>query len=343
LSFEEFAESPRVAEAAAALSRAFVAEQAQDFRSLSERFGAEAEVVAEGDYEVSDYELGRGLIDATLAQPVMLGAGVVRGPEGDTPVALLNERIVAEPEGVKVGETLEVGFGERLRPLRETGVGHDFLARWSDGLPSDVEPAALIVPEPEPQFQPGEKIIQGARFGTVGCRVISREGEPGVTTAGHVVTGVGALARSGPKGILGRVTYCSDPARVPLAAAVADIAVIVPTNRARPGPPSGGLLVSRAAPAQAGDLFTSYGVVSGPQHMQCAGLMNPLFIPSMAGMWGSVYMTTEGLTRSGDSGGMVLSGAGELTGHVVGGSGSFTSWVQDATFQLAQAGAQLAP
>lgn len=54
-------------------------------------------------------------------------------------------------------------------------------------------------------------------------------------------------------------------------------------------------------------------------------------------------MTTAGQTKPGDSGGMVLSPAGDLIGHVVGGSASFTSWIQDANYQLTQAGAQLAP
>lgn len=325
MTFEEFASSQRVADTARALSRAALAGQAQDFLDLSQMY-FEAP-------EEAGVELSRELIDRAAWRSVVLGAGIVLGPEGEVPVAVLNERIVAERDGwaPEGGDLFD-----RLYPLREIRAGQAFLDRWGEGIPSQADLAALIVPEPEPQFQPGKKVSQGARFGTVGCRVTSEDGRPAVLTAGHVVTGVGALVRS--DGAIGTVTYCSDPARVPFAT-VADVAVIVPNGR--PSPRAGGLQVSRVASAAAGDRFTSYGVASGPQHMRCAGFVESFYVESMAGQWGHLYMTTAGLTKSGDSGGMVLSPEGDLVGHVVGGSGPVLSFIQDANYQLEQSRARL--
>jgi hypothetical protein len=325
LTFEEFASSQQVADTARALSRAVVAGQAQDLLNLSQMY-FEAP-------EEAGVELSRELIDRAAWQSAVLGAGIVLGPEGEVPVAVISERLVEREGWTPEGKSLF----DRLYPLQELEAGRAFLDRWGEGISPQMNLAALILPEPEPQFRPGDRVVQGARFGTVGCRVTSEDGRPAVLTAGHVVTGVGALVRA--SGAIGTVTYCSDPARVPPAAAVADVAVIVP-NGPRPLPP-GGLQVSRAAPAAAGDLFTSYGVISGPQPMECAAFIDPLHVRSMAGRWASVYMTTEGLTEPGDSGGMVLSPEGDLVGHVVGGSGHFVSWIQDANYQLAQSRARL--
>lgn len=329
MEFEDFAESSSVASGARELSRLFADTQAEDFGRLANVYHEAAQ--AESMAEISDRTM-----DAVQRQPVALGAGVVRVHDREAPVLVVNERLVGG-EGLFPSE--QESLAERLLPLEELEVGRLFAERMKDPE-GRAQAAALVVPEPAPYFRQGERITEGARFGTLGCRVTSREGKPSILTAGHVPTGQGAIVRasSSAKGI---VTYCSDPARVPFSAAVADVAVITPPDRGTLRP--GGLQVGAIAQAHAGDRLASYGAVSGPQTMECAGVIDPLYIPSMAGRWASVYMTTAGQTKPGDSGGMVLSPTGDLIGHVVGGSASFTSWIQDADYQLTQAGAQLAP
>lgn len=261
MEFEDFAESPNVAAAARELSRLFADGQAEDFGRLASDYyeAARAESIA----EMSDRTM-----DAVQRQPVALGAGVVRIHDREVPVLVVNERLVG---GEGLFPSGKESLAERLLPLEELEVGRLFAERMDD-TEGRAEAAALVVPEPAPYFQQGERVTEGARFGTLGCRVTSREGQPSILTAGHVPTGQGAIVRasSSAKGI---VTYCSDPARVPFAAAVADVAVITPADRSTLR--GGGLLVGAIAEARAGDRLASYGAVSGPQTMECAGVIDP--------------------------------------------------------------------
>jgi hypothetical protein len=195
------------------------------------------------------------------------------------------------------------------------------------GLPPGVQ--ALAIPAPEPQFASGEKVNGPGDYGTLGAWVTTRTGQEAILTAGHV-----AVARTvvhDVAGNTGTVVFSVDPAQVPAAAVTADVAVVVPdTAQTQSQVP-----LAVTAKASAAAELTITGVASGSQNAHVMGMTPCLYVPKMSGMWGDLYFTTAGCTASGDSGGpATIAGTHQLVGHVVGASGTTTSFIQEVDFQL---------
>lgn len=265
---------------------------------------------------------------AVADDPVDLiyGAGVIRRGAESRPVVLVNEVVVyaAGPSDLPVAERWDAP-GEAIREVVRD-------------IPEGT--IALGVPEPVPQYRPGERLVCSTTYGTLGAVVRTNSGETAILAAGHVARPVDAVVADSV-GAPGRVRFSVDPGSVPTSQRTADIAVVVPDAWAQ-GAGAPVAIPSRSA------------VPAGPEHVEFAGASTPaaegdimgitpfLYVPSMAGMWADVFFTTAGISADGDSGAPVfLSATDELIGHIVGASGPATSYIQAIGCQLVACGATL--
>lgn len=257
----------------------------------------------------------------------IFGAGVILQPDGLRPVVCVEERLA--PRGKSVAEALP-----QLYDLPEVA---SLLQERAEIFPRD-DTVVLALPHAELHYGPGRG-VRGIGSGTLGARVQTDTGVEGILTAGHVAP-AGAVVHN-TSGASADVVFSIDPAQLPAAQVAPDVAVLVPhlPNAWHPGTPVTGMRVS--AP---GERVTLVGHESGEKTTTIVGAMPEYWVSAASGMWASVYLTAESFSQRGDSGGPVTAEkTSNLVGHVIGGSGSFTSFVQSIDVQLKVTGATLWP
>jgi hypothetical protein len=102
-----------------------------------------------------------------------------------------------------------------------------------------------------------------------------------------------------------------------------------------------GTIIGGTAQANRSDRLTKY---SGglPRSEGILAKAPWIYSPRLVGMWAEAYMMLAQFSDPGDSGAPVLiDGTDRLAGHVVGASPGFTSYVQEADYQLRVAGWKL--
>ena len=267
--------------------------------------------------------------DEVQFEPLVLGSGLVSHPEHERhhPVLLVNRRALKRPP--KAGT---------LRPAMERKEVTAALTGLLDEARPPKEFVFLAVDPPVPQFHPSEEARGSGSSGTLGAGVTAASGHHAILTAGHVAPLHDTVKDSGQK--KGFVTFSRDPAATLGSAPAADVAVVEPTGQ----PGGGGPAIASTVPGGPSDEVAIHGAVSGAVTTRIMGFTPFLYAPSMAGMWGQVYFTTHGPTQAGDSGApALLSGTAQLIGHLVGASGTITSYIQAIDLQLQAAGAKLRP
>jgi hypothetical protein len=232
--------------------------------------------------------------------------------EGDSDMMVMPVvRAVALREVAAASDPMGQLFGERINSPE---------LEWLNSV------AVLAVPAPAPNFSPGDKIY-ATQQGLAGTPV-SWSGGHGFLTAGHV--GAMRTAVADGSGQVGTVVFCSDPTSHGKSVE-ADVAVVELTKgvRMHTSPAVTGSL--RPASSCDVDVYTQ----TGPTTISLMGDLKWLFMPATNGTYGEVYMSTSGVTVGGDSGGPVFrQGSSELIGHVVGSSGTATSYFQSVDYQI---------
>jgi hypothetical protein len=258
----------------------------------------------------------------------LLGAGVFSDGRHEAPMVLVDAELAPElPRGtaVAIGES-ETGYGLAAR-LAELA-GESVTSRT----------VLLAVPSPEPQFAPGQRAQCAGRQGTFGAWVRNSAGERRILTAGHVVTGVGAIVHDA-RGGTAQVEAFEDPAMSPPDLPVADLAVL---NVLSGVDRSGGNWTGPPQVARGGEPLTGYGAQSRTTHGEVLAFCTFCAVPRMGGQWSNTYMTQASMSVGGDSGGPVVhSDTGSIVGHIVGGAEDLTTWVQEIDYQLTRFGLTL--
>jgi hypothetical protein len=207
-----------------------------------------------------------------------------------------------------------------------------------EDIPNDL----IVMGVPTPQYfaGPGDGIECLGRFGTLGALVTTRFGSPGILTAGHVAGPVGAPVTSASDDV-GVVIFSEDPGDAPVMALSVDIAVIA-TRDLKPQylgiPP----IVDTITPSS-NEVVTIYGRsrLSSTIQGYC------FYVKIGRGLAADVWMTSQSISRAGDSGAPVLVSNSEtedfafILGHVIGGAEGVTTFIQDIHTQLAVARVQL--
>lgn len=262
---------------------------------------------------------------STPRPELLLGVGVAVHSGNEYPMVLVNSSGVRD---VDSGKTVhDVSDIPEVEDELGEHVGHDEMHNYKVRL---VEP-------PEPQYFPGDEVHGLGTRGTLGAGV-SVNGTDAILTAGHVAQGATTVKNSG--GVPGQVLVSIDPSSTGSAMPMADVAVIQP---ARWATASTIQLSGTSSAVQGGTEIEIHGL-SGVQSATVMGFTPFLHVPSMAGQWGDLYFTTAGVTAGGDSGApVVLKGTDSLIGHLVGASGSTTSYIQTITLQLSATSAIFRP
>lgn len=268
-------------------------------------------------HEAADpHELGASTFNSA-AQLGLYGSGLARLDGGSVPFVAVDERM-ASPELRRIESTDAVEQLSTLLQPRELGGVYV----W--GIP----PAEL-------QWSEGGRVLCGGRRGRLGCWAATPGRPLSITTAGHVAGSSGTLATAG-EGPEGVVVFAQHLSTVPAFSRCADIALIS-TVGIRPLSSS---ISTIASPTGADKV----AIVGGDSPEAAVLAMCDWFaVPHQPGLWGNVYLTNVPISERGDSGAAVVAVEGQrLVGHIVGGSPGSTSVVQDANYQLAVAGSQLA-
>ena len=248
--------------------------------------------------------------------PVVLGSGVAFTEAGPRPYLLALEDATQAPSG------------ELVSIFEESLVLERVIAAL--GEPPPAETLVLPVPPPKPQFASGEAVHAAGNRGTLGARVVLRDGRDAILTAGHV-TDAGTVVRD-DQSFLGDTIASISPTRAKTSAIVADVAVVLPHL-----PNAWGVSapVRGTAEPQGGSSVTMIGGASGVCEARVRGALRYAWDPETPGQWGEAFETFGTFSMQGDSGApVVLTGTERLVGHLVGASGSFCSYIQDIDYQL---------
>ncbi|MEU0885679.1 hypothetical protein ABZ345_44455 [Lentzea sp. NPDC005914] len=218
-------------------------------------------------------------------------------------------------------------------------------------------------------------VLGRARDGTLGCRVTTASGAPGVTTAGHVVcaamlhsvVGGPVEVRCDQNGCGARVSgqqchsyscsshglVCQAPSVTVQGSAYTVLTFASPMCRPASCPPEADIAVL-ALPdkhEEGRSALTVTGSVLPRDHITVLGRTSWAKRAILAvyegynhAAWEDVVDTAIGISKAGQSGAPATRGAGELIGHVVGGCPQDTfTYVQDITCQLTKIGASFRP
>ncbi len=314
--FAQFTADEGVAQQAAWLSTRCLRAETQRTRSSFERYLQRLD-------RVSADEASELPLDELRPRPALLGVGVAATDAGDRPLVVADAARLEEQ--LPLGETVPLADAAEVRHLVLELTGG---ARLGGTV-------VLAVEEPQPHFGCGGEVRSGARRGTLGALVRSAGGRDAILTAGHVAAR-GAPVRDA-SGNSGATTFSCDPSSLIGTAPAADVAVIETRSW---DPPR--LAVSGPAIAQGRqriELHDRQGTVVAAGVQAFCTYFN---WPGGAGAWADLYLTDLGVTSPGDSGGPAfLAGSDRIVGHIVGASGSTTSYVQAIDTQLRAAGATL--
>jgi len=313
----EFAESEGVAAEAESLAQGLLAAR---FRRRNEVSEAYYDMTLARDVSVDD--VSKCSLDF-IPRPTIVGAGITALPDGDRPLVVINADMLE----------MKIPLGEPI-PLRELGpVLHEVTGWLGEEAPKGT--VVIAAPTPQAHFHPSELAKSLASRCTLGALVETSDGDEAILTAGHAASEGARVRDSSDQS--GKVVFSVDPARLPISAVSADVAVIQADSYESQGP-----AVRGASKIQRLDEVTMYGARSGEKSAGIQSYCSYYEHPAGGGAWGAINLTNEGISEPGDSGAPVFrAGTDELVGHVVGGADVVMSYVQDLETQLQACGASI--
>jgi hypothetical protein len=285
-------------------------------------------------------QAGRRFLDPTQIEAITSSLTPPEGIYGTGIAAYKTDAAPAVftlPDLLPVSSTLAVLEPTQPIPLHDT-VADAVIRKYVPAPPVDTVVVAL--PLPNQQFGPGDGLRCLGQRGRCGVSARDVSNAAGFLTAGHVASSRLSFVDDDAGGRVGSVGFTDRLASHRLGEDCADVAFVALDRGVRV---AGGPRISQTGKVRQWDAVTAYGK-SGPRASWVRALVPSFALNTTDGAWGSVFITADSISDSGDSGAPVLlDGTDTVVGLIVAGDGATYSIVQQIDYVLSKAGAILSP